>query len=239
LAVTASNEQLDALGDDVRAAEYAMITSIISSGSGRTPEVLAFQKLINANLAPLNQALGMYQPGAYSRGARFVRLVEDGAYGKNTAAALTMALALTVATQIAAPPVRSAGLAAWAVQNQAQIEALVGAATSAPVDTTPPVLTQAQAPMDRPATSPANLPQEIEDEINGSGATAITSSAGGGGAAEVPGMTEVVFDVPSRAATDPVYGTARKGGMPWAAIGVGAGLVGGFAWWLGRKRKGR
>jgi hypothetical protein len=218
------------LGDDLRTLSYSMITAVVTSG-GRAAPILDFQMYINANLSMLNEALRQYRPDAVKVGVRFVKLVPDGAWGRNTAAALLCGLSLVLDAPVTLPPPSSKGVPAWYAQNKDAIDALVA---SLPTAAGAPTVAAAQAaaalPGGAPATQPADLPAEIAEQLNGSGAGAITSSVLDPGP---PAPVIMAFDVADSPKT---YGTSRKGGVPWVAVGGAAVVLVGALWWMGRKK---
>lgn len=218
------------LGDDLRTLSYSMITAVVASGGHAAP-ILDFQMYINANLPMLNEALRQYRPAAVKAGAKFVKLVTDGAWGRNTAAALVCGLSLVLDAPVTLPPTTSKGVPAWYAQNKGAIDALVASLpTAAGTPTVAAAQAAAELPGGAPATQPQDLPGEIQDQINGSGATTITSSQ----LDPSSSRTEVTFDVPPDA---PVYGTSRKGGVPWVAVGAAGVVLAGALWFMGRKKR--
>lgn len=156
-------------------------------------------------------------------------------------------------------------MAAWYAQNKTAIDELI-TATSAAADSSV-VLDVAQAPIAAPPPAPATLTEDIQSAVNGSGATVLTSDVGvdlpvetdatveqrrrrrkrrrareqaerdgAAAAAALAQQTEVTFDEPDEAV---VYGTARKGGVPIVAVGVGVVVLGGALWWMSRKGRRR
>lgn len=169
----AQNDKLIGLA----AASQAMIYEVARTGLGTFLQSVAkFQTIWNGSLTELKlafkEATGKTFPSAYS-----YTLVVDGQYGPKTGTVLLPAATIMSArdfTFTAAPPLKASAMTTWLAQNQDAVAAIYQGAEAPPV----PVVSdpgggQAQIPAS-PSVSPnGNLPQAVQDAVNGSAATAM------------------------------------------------------------------
>jgi hypothetical protein len=248
------------LADDLRLIEHGMIRAVATAGGRDRNEILDFQMFVNRNLPLLNQMLRQSRPDLVSGGARFLSLVEDADWGRNTAAALTLALVLTAHSPISLPPPRSVDVPPWYAQNRGAIDELITAVSTA----TPTPLTSSQT-----IPSSLNQQQTVQDILDAGAdaakqVTATPIPQGAPLSAPIVAMQDttppqvmgqptnlnlsdkeiLALEVDTDFASGP-YGdsegrviTARRGSrVPWFAIGGGAAALGGLLWWWTKRRK--
>ena len=139
------------------------------------PSVAKFQQAWNGSLSivklAFKEATGKTFPSTYS-----YTLVVDGQYGPKTGTVLLPASTIMSAAEFtfkSAPPLKASLMPQWLAQNQDAVAAIFH-----PADVPPPIVSDPGAGQSQVPTSPSlapsgNLPQAVQDAVNGSAATAM------------------------------------------------------------------